>query len=119
MRISDWSSDVCSSDLFSHQCIDARTQRRRHLRDDQVLVGRQAETARIQFGNRAQPAQVRRTGLVGNTPGAETQRQMTLAVITIDPTETIAAVLDRYWPNRPQLKADTPSNGSEACKERV
>src|SRR3546814_9063692 len=44
MRISDWSSDVCSSDLFVHLCVvvaaDLARRRSAHLRSERQRVGR-------------------------------------------------------------------------------
>src|SRR3546814_8781938 len=38
MRISDWSSDVCSSDLFGSQLRDLEVARSRHRRFDRVAI---------------------------------------------------------------------------------
>src|SRR3546814_5012992 len=38
MRISDWSSDVCSSDLLDQSINDVRCRVRRHLRRDAILL---------------------------------------------------------------------------------
>src|SRR3546814_3087839 len=37
MRISDWSSDVCSSDLIRDHVLDRLLLARLHLRDDEIL----------------------------------------------------------------------------------
>src|SRR3546814_18730574 len=74
MRISDWSSDVCSSDLIDHE-IARRLVRQRGLRDEiRILAGCRREVERVdQIGVR-QILQAR-TRTIFEQAAADGQRQ--------------------------------------------
>src|SRR3546814_6993963 len=80
MRISDWSSDVCSSDLFDFaRALDAKCDHAYHVKReqfDQVLfeharengvdAREQVKVERVEFGADGRPALVHAQGADGN-----------------------------------------------------
>src|SRR3546814_9681048 len=80
MRISDWSSDVCSSDLFDFaRALDAKCDHAYHVKReqfDQVLfeharengvdAREQVKVERVEFGADGRPALVHARGADGN-----------------------------------------------------
>src|SRR3546814_10366729 len=84
MRISDWSSDVCSSDLFGHGAAGGRRRRR-------------ARRWRGAGGCRRRPCAVRRGGR-----GMSPQIELNLGLILFLPWFLILGVLFWLFPRQPR-----------------
>src|SRR3546814_3713623 len=71
LRISDWSSDVCSSDLLRQKAVEQRHSRHRGGGDHGERCG-----DRHVAGQPAQPAQVARPRFMVDDPGRHEQRRL-------------------------------------------
>jgi len=60
------------------------------FRDDEVLVGREAEVAPVHLGDLTQPGEPRRLGRIGHTARLDAQRQVPAAIEAFDPAEAVA-----------------------------
>src|SRR5512135_3383060 len=88
--------------------LDARTLGRRNVRDDQVLVRRQAEFAAMHARDLAQTLKMRRANPVGDASGLDAQGQMEAAVFAFGPAETVAVVFESKGTRGRERKSGAP-----------
>src|SRR3546814_2567792 len=91
MRISDWSSDVCSSDLLPAQRNVQTHWNDWFVADDVVMIPLDPKVTRVELSDASQPFQVAQGSVVEDSDG---RRQVTLLFPT-GTTATITRAEDR------------------------
>ena len=88
---------------LAQQFLDARALGGRDARDDQVLVGREAEVAAVGAGDFAKSGLERVVGRVFHAAALDEEREVARAVLALDPAVAVARVCELEGPRRLEL----------------
>src|SRR3546814_6220851 len=112
MRISDWSSDVCSSDLFDLRQLDILAQSGFLAMDQRRQQGRRAETRRDRI--RIGPLRRRRRPVGPARQAMQTSQSLALGTIAGMPTpRPVTSVQRRAQHNHPRIYFRSEEQTSE------
>jgi len=88
---------------LAQQFINARALGGRDVRDDEVLVGREAKVAAVHAGDFAERGFERVVGRVFDAAARDEEREMARAVLALDPAVAVARVRELEGPRRLEL----------------
>jgi len=107
--------------MFGDQRVDLAAPLRRDVRDNEILVGREAEIALVPLGNTREPGELLRApGEVADPAVLDQQREMRAAVLGPGPAVAVAGRREREGFRRIERPADAALDlGAERAEAMI